>query len=173
MAPNDDPDEAADRLERALEMIAARAGRDPVLPSGASVADIADRLDALIARLRGTLAAEAGLGRTPVAQVTVKINGYTYTVGCEDGQEGHLTAMAAQVESRIGSIKALGGSSGEARLLVLASLLMADELHDMRIEADALRAGGVRTARAPGELGKRMGRLAARAEQIAAELERP
>ena len=111
-----------------------------------------------------------------MAQVTVKINGYTYTVGCEDGQEDHLTAMAAQVENRIGSIKALGGSSGEARLLVLASLLMADELHDMRIENDAIRTGGGRAARAAkpeGELGRRMGRLAARAEQIAADLERP
>ena len=67
-----------------------------------------------------------------MAQVTVKINGYAYTVGCEDGQEPHLLAMAEQVESRIESIKALGGHSGEARLLVMAALLMADELHDMR-----------------------------------------
>jgi cell division protein ZapA len=108
-----------------------------------------------------------------VAQVTVKINGYTYTVGCEDGQEAHLTAMAEQVENRIGSIKALGGSSGEARLLVLASLLMADELHDLRVELDALRAGGPRRGKPEGELGKRMSRLAQRAEQIAADLENP
>jgi cell division protein ZapA len=111
-----------------------------------------------------------------VAQVTVKINGYQYTVGCEDGQEGHLMAMAGQVENRIDSIKALGGSSGEARLLVLASLLMADELHDMRIELEAMRGSGGRTprpVRAEGDLGKRMSRLAARAEQIAADLERP
>ena len=47
-----------------------------------------------------------------MAQVTVKINGFTYTVGCEDGQEGHLQAMAAQVDNRIDSIKALGGNSG-------------------------------------------------------------
>jgi cell division protein ZapA len=32
-----------------------------------------------------------------MAQVTVKINGYSYTVGCEDGQEAHLQAMASQV----------------------------------------------------------------------------
>lgn len=108
-----------------------------------------------------------------MAQVTVKINGYTYTVGCEDGQEAHLQAMADQVESRIGSIKSLGGSSGEARLLVLASLLMADELHDMRAELEALRAGGARRAKPEGELGKRMNRLAQRAEQIAADLESP
>ena len=111
-----------------------------------------------------------------MAQVTVKINGYAYNVGCEDGQESHLLAMAAQVEARVEGIKALGGVSGEARFLVLAALLMADELHDTKAELDALRAGGARTARpvrAEGELGKRMSKLAQRAEQIAADLERP
>ncbi len=116
-----------------------------------------------------------------MAQVTVKINGYAYTVGCEDGQEEHLTAMAAEVEGRIDSIKALGGSSGEARLLVLASLLMADELHDTRLEMETLRAMAPRAgARRAGpeksseaELARRISRLAARAEQIAAELDPP
>ena len=75
-----------------------------------------------------------------MAHVTIKLNGYSYTVGCEDGQEQHLMAMAEQVESRIDSIKKLGGSSGEARLLVLTALLLADEIHDMRIVLEALRA---------------------------------
>jgi len=39
-----------------------------------------------------------------LAHVTVKINGYAYTVGCENGQEQHLLAMATQVENRIDSI---------------------------------------------------------------------
>lgn len=109
-----------------------------------------------------------------MAQVTVKINGYSYTVGCEDGQEQHLSNMAREVENRIDSIKALGGQSGEARLLVLAALLMADELHDLRIEADALKVAPTRrAAKSDGESARRIARLAARAEQIAADLERP
>ncbi len=107
-------------------------------------------------------------------QVNVRINGYSYTVGCEDGQEQHLVAMAREVENRIESIKALGGQSGEARLLVLAALLMADELHDLRLEADTLQAAANRPAKAKANgdaAAKRMARLAARAEQIAGELE--
>lgn len=118
-----------------------------------------------------------------MAQVTVKINGYGYTVGCEDGQEPHLLAMAGQVDSRIDSIKALGGNSGESRLLVLASLLMADEIHDLRIEMENLRAIANRAAKREGkepppparpetDLVKKIGRLAARAEQIADGMER-
>jgi cell division protein ZapA len=113
------------------------------------------------------------LQESALAQVTVKINGYSYTVGCEDGQEGHLTSMAAQVESRVDSIKALGGSSGEARLLVLTALLMADELHDLRLEADELRKSGPGPAAKPRDAatGRRLNKIAVRAEQIAADLE--
>lgn len=113
-----------------------------------------------------------------MAQVTVRINGYAYTVGCEDGQEQHLQAMAGQVEKRIDSIKALGSNSGEARLLVLASLLMADEIHDLRTELDSARraprpaAPAAAPARDP-EFDRTLGRLALRAEEIATELERP
>ena len=115
-----------------------------------------------------------------MAQVTVKVNGYTYTVGCEDGQESHLQAMAAQVDSRIESIKTLGGSSGESRLLLLAALLMADEIHDLRAEMQGLSSGtpaprpaGEVVVKPDPEMGKRLGKLANRAEQIAASLERP
>ncbi len=113
-----------------------------------------------------------------MAQVTVKINGYAYTVGCDDGQEQHLQAMAAQVEKRIDSIKALGGNSGEARLLVLAALLMADELHDLRAELTAARQMPRREGVAvplravpDAALSGTLGRLAARAEEIASDLE--
>ena len=94
-------------------------------------------------------------------------------VGCEDGQEGHLSAMAAEVEGRIESIKALGGQSGESRLLMLAALLMADELHDLRAEADSVRAAAAAAATRPARKGneaeaqRRMAKLASRAEQIA------
>jgi cell division protein ZapA len=116
-----------------------------------------------------------------MAQVTVKINGYGYAVGCEDGQEPHLLAMSEQVDSRVESIKALGGNSGESRLLVLAALLMADELHDLRIELESLRGAAARAAKREGkeppaktdaDLTRKLGRLAVRAEQIADGLER-
>jgi cell division protein ZapA len=111
-----------------------------------------------------------------MAQVTVRINGYTYVLGCEDGQEGHLLAMAEQVEARIDSIKAMGGQNGEAKLLVLAALLMADELHDLK---DATKANGAagrpvaKPARADHVQASLLAKLAAQAEGIAAELEHP
>jgi cell division protein ZapA len=106
-----------------------------------------------------------------MAQLTIKINGYAYTVGCDDGQEHHLQRMAAEVESRIDSIKALGGQSGESRLLVLAALLMADELHDQKAMLTNLQSELSRLPKAEAESRRRLARLADRAEEIAHGLE--
>lgn len=101
-----------------------------------------------------------------MAEVSVRINGYVYTVGCEDGQESHLQAMAAEVDARIASIRAVGGQSGEARLLLLAALLLADELHDVKLTpAPSADDTGARTFSAELE------RLAEKAEAIADDLE--
>ncbi len=113
-----------------------------------------------------------------MAQLSLKLNGYAYTVGCEDGQEGHLRAMAAEVESRIARIKALGGQSGETRLLMLAALLMADELHDLTLDLAEAQTGerALPTPPPPAEPAidhDMLVRLASRAEEIAAAMERP
>ena len=115
-----------------------------------------------------------------MAQVSLKINGYAYTVGCEDGQENHLRAMAGAVEERMTRVKALGSQSGESRLLVLAALLMADELHDMAAElADAQDRPRPAPGHAPGQTSlpppvepARLAQLAEQAESIAAAMER-
>ncbi len=108
-----------------------------------------------------------------MAQVTLRINGYAYTIGCKDGEEAHLQAMAGEVERRIETIKATAGPSGEARMLVMASLLMADDLYEMERSLKAARAGQPITVSADPKLGRRLGKLAKRAEEIAAGLEHP
>ncbi len=102
-----------------------------------------------------------------MAQVTIRINGYAYTVGCEDGQETHLQQMAAEIEDRINSIKALGGQSGEARLLMLAALLLSDELHDLR---QSKPPQPTQPPQPNPEKQAKLRRLTARAEEIAADL---
>ena len=106
-----------------------------------------------------------------MAQVTLRINGYAYTIGCRDGEEQHLVAMGREVEQRIDTIKSSAGQSGEARMLVMASLLMADELHELREKLAAAQSGfpGNTDAR----LGRRLSRMAKRAEEIAVGLEAP
>jgi cell division protein ZapA len=117
-----------------------------------------------------------------MAQVTLRINGYAYTLGCQDGEEEHLHAMAAEVDQRIEGVKASAGPSGEARMLVIAALLMADDLYELRQKLAAGGAVGLGSAHDPASgsapaadarLGRRLGKLAKRAEDIAADLEHP
>ncbi len=106
-----------------------------------------------------------------MSQVTLKINGYAYNIGCQDGEEPHLFAMAEQIEERVLRAKSLGSQSGEAKLLVMAALFMADELHDLSLEVRAGQKG--KTAAAEKASQERLKRIAARAEAIAAAVEQP
>lgn len=108
-----------------------------------------------------------------MGQVTVRVGGYSHPVSCEDGQEAHLVALASEVDKRVNSIKAMGGQFGESRLLLLASLLLADEVHDLKV-AVAQAKGGAPVASGADDprLAERIARIAERIEGIAQNLDR-
>jgi cell division protein ZapA len=102
-----------------------------------------------------------------MAQVTVTINGRDYRVACDDGQEDHLARLGAYVDDRIGELSAAVGQVGDARLLVMVSLMLADDLLDASPKPDgALAAPGADEA-----LCANMEDLAGRIEDIAERLE--
>ena len=108
-----------------------------------------------------------------MGQVTVRVGGYSHPVSCEDGQEAHLVALASEVEKRVMSIKSMGGQFGEGRLLLLASLLLADEVHDLKVAVAQAKSG--QPVAAPAEdprLADRIARIAERIEGIAQNLDR-
>jgi cell division protein ZapA len=74
-----------------------------------------------------------------MAQVAVTINGRKYQIACDDGQEAHLTRLGDYVDKRIQELVAAVGQIGDAHLLVMASLLVADELSDAYSELEVLR----------------------------------
>lgn len=82
-----------------------------------------------------------------MAQVAVRINGRHYQVACEDGQEAHLQKLAAYIDERVAELVRDVGQVGDARLLVMAALLIADELADAYDELEELR--GVNTIPPP------------------------
>jgi cell division protein ZapA len=67
-----------------------------------------------------------------MAQVDVSINGRVYTVACGDGEEAHLIELGRVVDERVSELSGAVGQIGDAKLLVMASLLIADEMSDMR-----------------------------------------
>lgn len=104
-----------------------------------------------------------------MAQVTLRINGYAYTIGCKDGEERHLESMGAEVSRRIEGVRVASGPSGEARMLVMAALLMADDIFELRTKLQTAETGP--SAAADPKLGRKLARMAKRAEEIAERLE--
>jgi cell division protein ZapA len=65
-----------------------------------------------------------------MGQVTVHVNDKAYTISCGDGEEPHLKELAAAVNQHVTDLANEVGQVGEARLLLMASLLISDELSD-------------------------------------------
>lgn len=59
--------------------------------------------------------------------VTVRLNGQPYQMGCDPGQEAHIEALAASVDSILQQLAGSVGQLGEARMLAMASLILADQ----------------------------------------------
>jgi len=100
-----------------------------------------------------------------VAQVDVAINGRNYRVACDDGQEDHLRQLAEYVDRRVMELVESVGQIGEARLVVMVSLLIADELSE---SFASLEAGD---PEAEEKLAQATESVAERIETIAAGLE--
>jgi len=76
-----------------------------------------------------------------VSHVNVTIHGRQFRMACEDGQEAHLQQLARDLDERIVALRGQFGEIGDARLTVMAALMVADELAEAnkklkRLEAD-------------------------------------
>ena len=69
-----------------------------------------------------------------MSQVEITINGRQYRVSCEDGQEDHLTELAKYFDGKMHNLIDEVGQIGDASLMVMAGLLVADELWDANQE---------------------------------------
>ncbi|MCL4767891.1 MAG: cell division protein ZapA [Hyphomicrobiaceae bacterium] len=67
-----------------------------------------------------------------MGQVTVTLNGRTYRLRCEDGEEQRLFALAEHVRGKLDVLVKEFGQIGDDRLMLMSALLVADELLDSR-----------------------------------------
>ena len=67
-----------------------------------------------------------------MATIDILIGGHSYNVSCRDGEEDHLRALAAIVAQKADEARGAVGGTSETRQLLLAALLLADEVNDAR-----------------------------------------
>jgi len=117
-----------------------------------------------------------------MSRVTVSLNGRDFTIGCEEGQEAYLRELAASLDKRVGEISGQVGQIGDLRLLLMASLILIDDLKEADRRAETLEAqieslrhekhgAASLHAEASGRLTEQLARLAARMEDFADAME--
>ena len=105
--------------------------------------------------------------------VTVRLNGQPYQMGCDVGQEAHIEALGRDVEAVLTELTESVGQIGEARLLAMAALIIADRKSDATAREDSLAAPADTNSLSVDELGQLAGRIEAmsgRINQLTADL---
>lgn len=72
-----------------------------------------------------------------MADVSIKIHGQTYTIACDDGEEERVRALGEFIDQRLHEIARMGAATTDSHLLVLTSLVLADELFEHKQRAGA------------------------------------
>ena len=97
--------------------------------------------------------------------VKLSVGKRTYTLACAEGEEDHLRHLAGMVDARLAAIGADLMGQTEAKNLLIAALILADEVHEAKKGMPANRDDDDRLA-------ETLETLAERLEKSAAKLER-
>jgi cell division protein ZapA len=103
-----------------------------------------------------------------MAHVDVEIASRRYSVACRDGEEEHLRSVAALVDRKAQDAAAALGNLSEARQLLFAALLLADEIKER-----GAGQGAAQAAEPDPAIAEALERMSDRLEQLATRLEGP
>jgi cell division protein ZapA len=106
-----------------------------------------------------------------MGQVVVTVNGRAFPLNCADGEEPRIRRLATYVDGKITEFVKSHGQIGEARLILLAALVIADELSDTSDLVQNERSRSRRNGEDTSAVAAGIRGLAARIESIAARLE--
>ncbi len=98
-----------------------------------------------------------------MADVELSVGGRQYSIACRDGGEDHLRTIAAHVDRKAAEARAAVGDVNEARQLLFAALLLADEISE--------NAGGPAPTQTDPHIATVLVQLANRIEAVADTLE--
>ena len=111
-----------------------------------------------------------------MSQVSVVIDGKTFRMACEDGQEAHLEALGRHLDGRIGEMRKAFGEIGDLRLVVMAAITITDEFFEARKRGETL-SGEVQSVKTEqssvkADLGAREVEIAGQIDRMTLRLER-
>jgi cell division protein ZapA len=117
-----------------------------------------------------------------MGKVRVQINGRTYPIACDDGEEDHIRQLGTYLDAVVRNLIETGGGSTsqitDTHLMLMAGLMVADELSDAYAKIEELGGGSATepVGNTPVERQRAAATLeamTARLDAIASRLERP
>ncbi len=70
------------------------------------------------------------MGKEQSSVVEIIVNNQIYKISCEEGQEEHIQNLAQFINNELEKLVSSVGQIGEARLLLMTCLIIADKLKD-------------------------------------------
>lgn len=111
-----------------------------------------------------------------MAEISITINGRNYGIACDDGQEKRVQELARFVDGRLKEIARAGAATNESHLLVLTSIILADEIADMKAQGIPMShqpaVGVAMSEEEEGAIVSAIDLLAARIDAIAGNLQK-
>lgn len=74
-----------------------------------------------------------------MAEITVSVNSRPFQVVCRDGEETQVSQLAEDLAARVAGIKKGNEKAGDSHLLVLAGLVLCNDVRDLKRELEAVR----------------------------------
>ena len=73
-----------------------------------------------------------------MAEVDITINKRTYRISCKDGEEERIKSLALLINNQVQKLSEKIGQLGEARMILLASLVLLDKSDEVEKEAEKI-----------------------------------
>jgi len=104
-----------------------------------------------------------------MSNVNLEIGGRNFAVSAAAGEEAHIEMLGRMIDDRV---RRMGGTGqSEARMMLFAALVLADELHEEHRKEPPPATAAKTTAEPSAEVIARIDALTARVEKLAAHLE--
>ena len=108
-----------------------------------------------------------------MAEVTLHIGGRQYDVHCRDGEEAQLRRLAGIIDEKTAIARRASPGLTEVRQLLFASILLADEIDELRAQGKAQGALDLTPVTNPAEeeaIAARLNAIVERIESLAQKL---
>ena len=87
-----------------------------------------------------------------MGEVNITVNGRSFKLGCDDGEEQHLLTLAGHIGKHVEKLRQSLGKTADEQLFLMAGLMVCDELWDARDRLDQCEKALKQAQRAPSPL---------------------